>query len=291
MTAGRTGGAIGRRFKRLAVEERPGFVPYVTAGFPSFAHTDELLAGLDEAGADVIELGVPFSDPVADGPTIQRSCKRALEAGATLEGVLETLAAFRSRSHVPVVVFSYLNPLRRRGIATFLREAAAAGADGLLVTDLPLGADPALEAQLARSPLDLVRLAAPTTPRDRLAEIAKASQGFLYYVARAGVTGARTGLRGELAAEVAAVRSLSPRPVAVGFGISSPAQARTVGAVADAAVVGSALVDRVEEGGVEGAVKLARALRCALDASPRAADGERRECDQRLSADRSAKRS
>ncbi len=262
---GRLPGAIGRRFATLAAAGRPGFVPYVTAGFPSLAHTAELLAGLAEAGADVIELGVPFSDPVADGPTIQRSCQRALEAGTTLDGVLDALARFRSRSDVPVVVFSYLNPLHSRGIGTFLREAADAGADGLLVTDLPVGADPALEAQLVQSPLDSVRLAAPTTPPGRLAEIARASQGFLYYVARTGVTGARAELRNELAEELSAVRALSPRPVAAGFGISSPAQARVVGAVADAAVVGSALVDRLEEAGVESAVELARALRRALD--------------------------
>lgn len=273
MTARRPSGAIATRFETLARQNRPGFIPYATAGFPSFAHTAELMAGLAGAGADVIELGVPFSDPVADGPTIQRSCQRALEAGATLGGVLETLAAFRRRSSVPVVVFSYLNPLRARGVATFLREAADAGADGLVVPDLPAGADPALEARLAESPLDLVRLAAPTTPRDRLARIARASQGFLYYVARAGVTGVRRQLRTALSAEVAAVRALSPCPVAVGFGISSPAQARAVGSVADAAVVGSALMDRLEERGVEGALDLARTLRAALSARPSPADG------------------
>lgn len=262
-----SGGAVARRFAALARADRAGFVPYVTAGFPSLPQTAELLAGLAAAGADVIELGVPFSDPVADGPTIQRSCQRALAGGTTLDGVLETLAAFRRANDVPVVVFSYLNPLRSRGIEAFLDEAAAAGADGLLVTDLPLGADPALETRVSESPLDLVRLAAPTTPRARLREIAQATQGFLYYVARPGVTGARAELRRELAGELEAVRALAGPPVAVGFGISSPAHARAVGAVADAAVVGSALVDRLEAGGVEAAAKFARAIRRGLDAA------------------------
>ncbi len=263
-------GAIGRRFAALAKDDRAGFVPYVTAGFPSLAHTAELLAGLAGAGADVIELGVPFSDPVADGPTIQRSCQRSLEAGTTLDDVLEVLAGFRRSSDVPVVVFSYLNPLRARGIETFLRDARDAGADGLLVTDLPVGADPALEARLSESPLDLVRLAAPTTPRGRLREIARATQGFLYYVARAGVTGARAELRRDLAEDVGVARELSAHPVAVGFGISSPAHAGAVAAAAEAAVVGSALLDRLQAGGVEAAVSFAHELRRALDAARRA---------------------
>ncbi len=257
-------GRIGAAFNALAEERRPGFVPYVTAGYPSPAHTRELLAGLAEAGADVIELGVPFSDPMADGPTIQRSCQGALAAGATTDDVLEALADLRRFSDVPVVVFSYLNPLIARGVDTFLRETVDAGADGLLATDLPLDADPELEARFADSPLDLVRLIAPTTTPARARRIAAASQGFVYYVARAGVTGARGSLRRELAAEAAGVREQSPCPVAVGFGISTPEHARAVGGVADAVVVGSALVDRLDEGGVAGALALARELRQAL---------------------------
>ena len=175
------------------------------------------------------------------------------------------LAELRGRSEVPVVVFSYLNPIHSRGVGSFVREAAEAGADGILPTDLPLGADPDLEALLADSPLDLVRLIAPTTRPDRIREIAGASQGFVYYIARTGVTGARRELRSELAREVAAVRAVSSLPVAVGFGVSTPGHARAVGAVADAAVVGSALVDALDSGGVSGALDLARALRTALD--------------------------
>lgn len=258
-------GRIAAAFATLAEQDRPGFVPYVTAGYPSLAHTRELLAGLAEAGADVIELGVPFSDPMADGPTIQRSCQGALDAGTTTGDVLRLLAELRQVSQVPVVLFSYLNPVIARGVGAFIREAADAGADGLLPTDLPLGADPELEARLRACPLDLVRLIAPTTAPERAAKIARASQGFVYYIARTGVTGARAELRRELGAEAGAVRAVSPCPVAVGFGVSTPEHARAVGVAADAAVVGSALVDKLDEGGVRGAVALAKELRRALD--------------------------
>lgn len=258
-------GRIGARFADLAAEKRKGFIPYVTAGYPTLDDTRALLAGLAEAGADVIELGIPFSDPMADGPTIQRSSQGALDHGTTVGDVFSVLAELRRASAVPVVIFSYLNPIHSRGVETFIREAVDAGADGILPTDLPLGADPALEAALEACPLDLVRLVAPTTHGARVREIACASQGFVYYIARTGVTGARTELRAELAREAGAVRAVSPLPVAVGFGVSTAEHARAVGAAADAAVVGSALVDRLDEGGVDGALRLARELRAALD--------------------------
>lgn len=258
-------GRIGARFADLAAEKRKGFIPYVTAGYPTLDDTRALLAGLAEAGADVIELGIPFSDPMADGPTIQRSSQGALDHGTTVGDVFSVLAELRRASAVPVVIFSYLNPIHSRGVETFIREAVDAGADGILPTDLPLGADPALEAALEACPLDLVRLVAPTTHGARVREIACASQGFVYYIARTGVTGARTELRAELAREAGAVRAVSPLPVAVGFGVSTAEHARAVGAAADAAVVGSALVDRLDEGGVDGALGLARELRAALD--------------------------
>lgn len=260
-------GRIDARFAELAEEDRPGFVPYLTAGYPTLTHTRELLSGLADAGADVIELGLPFSDPMADGPTIQRSCQGALDAGVTTDDVMEALADFRRVSEAPVVLFSYLNPVIARGVGAFLQDALDAGADGILATDLPLGADPELETRLAESRLDFVRLIAPTTTDTRAAEIARASQGFVYYVARKGVTGARTVLPEELAEATTRVRAVSPCPVAVGFGVSTPEQARQVGAVADAAVVGSALVDRLDERGVAGALALARELRTALDAA------------------------
>ena len=258
-------GRIAVRFEEVAARGRRGFIPYVTTGYPSLAHTREMVAGLAELGADVIELGIPFSDPMADGPTIQRSSQGALDNGTTVDDVFDVLSELRRTSDVPVVIFSYLNPVYSRGVETFIREAAEAGADGILATDLPLGADPALEAQLLDSSLDLVRLVAPTTTPQRIREIALSSQGFLYYVARTGVTGARDQLRSALAKEAGAVRAVSPLPVAVGFGVSTPDHARAVGAAADAAVVGSALVNRLDEGGVPAALALARDLRRALD--------------------------
>ncbi len=258
-------GRIAARFAGLAREGRSGFVPYVTAGYPTLDHTRDLMAGLADLGADVIELGIPFSDPMADGPTIQRSSQGALDAGTRLDDVLDLLADLRTRSQVPVVIFSYLNPIYSRGVDAFIAEALDAGADGILPTDLPLGADRDLEARLSESSLDLVRLIAPTTRADRVRQIARASQGFVYYIARTGVTGARRALRNELAREVGAVRAASPLPVAVGFGVSTPEHARTVGTAADAAVVGSAIVDRLDSGGVDGALELARALREALN--------------------------
>ncbi len=261
-------GRIGARFSKLAAAGRPGFIPYVTAGYPTLDHTRELLAGLAELGSDVIELGIPFSDPMADGPTIQRSSQGALDNGTTVDDVFAVLAGLRRSSEVPVVVFSYLNPLHARGVETFVREAAEAGADGILPTDLPLGADPELEALMLESPLDFVRLIAPTTGPGRARAIARSSQGFVYYIARTGVTGAGVEMRSELVREAGAVRAVSPVPVAVGFGVSTPEHARAVGAAADAAVVGSALVDRLDEGGVDGALALAAQLRAALDAPP-----------------------
>ncbi len=264
-------GRIAGRFVGLEAEGRAGFIPFVTAGYPTLDHTRDLLAGLAELGADVIELGIPFSDPMADGPTIQRSSQGALEGGTKVDDVFAALAELRRTSEVPVVLFSYLNPVYARGVGTFVSEAAEAGADGILPTDLPLGADPALEARLMESPLDFVRLIAPTTSADRVREIARASQGFVYYIARTGVTGARAELRSELAAEAGAVCAVSPVPVAVGFGVSTPGHARAVAAACDAVVVGSALVDRLDAGGVAGALALAGELRAALDEVGRSA--------------------
>ena len=258
-------GRIAARFAQLAREGRTGFIPYVTAGYPSAAHSRELLVGLVDAGADVIELGIPFSDPMADGPTIQRSSQGALAAGATVDLVLDLVGDLRSWSEVPIVIFSYLNPIYARGIDDFLALAEDAGVDGILPTDLPVGADPDLERRIQGSKLDLVRLVAPTTSPERVREIATDSEGFVYYIARTGVTGARSRLRRELATEVGAVRSASRLPVAVGFGVSSPEHVRTVARLADGVVVGSALVDRLDSEGVEGAFRFARSLRAALD--------------------------
>ena len=257
-------GSLARAFTAARAAGRAALVPYVTAGHPSPDDTAAVLAMLAEEGADVIELGVPFSDPLADGPTLQRSSFRAIEQGVDLAWTLAALADFRRGHDTPVVLFTYLNPVLHHGLRRFLDEAAAAGANGVLLTDLPVGAAPELERQFEDSGLDLIRLVAPTTTPVRAAEIARAARGFLYYVSRTGVTGASQALSAGLEREVAALRAATTVPVAVGFGISTAGQAAFVGGIADGVVVGSALVDRLDREGVEGGRALMRELRGAL---------------------------
>ena len=240
-------------------------IPYICAGFPTADESLGLLEAAAEAGADILELGIPFSDPLADGPTIQRATFRALEEGMTVRGALDILRRFRSRYDTPVVLFTYLNPVYHFGMDRFVREASEAGAQAILLTDLPAGADAALETMVREGGLELIRLLAPTTVKSRLPEVVKGAGGFLYYISRTGVTGARTALRDELAREVEALREEVALPIAVGFGISTPEQARLVAGVADGVVVGSALVDRLEEGGVEAAAAFLSELRRGMD--------------------------
>lgn len=246
-------------------EGRAALIPYVTAGHPSAVSTVPVLHALADAGADIIELGVPFSDPLADGPTIQASSFRSLQNGTTVERILADLKRFRAERDTPIVIFTYLNPVLRYGVDAFLADASEAGANGLLLTDVPLGADPELESAVAASPLDFIRLVAPTTEEERIPDIAQAGSGFLYYISRTGVTGARSELRQDLSGEVETLRRLVGLPVAVGFGISTPDQAREVGAIADGVVVGSALVRTMDEEGVEAGARFVAALRAALD--------------------------
>jgi len=252
---------LGRHFADLRAAGRRALVVYVTAGHPDVAGSLELLRGLDDAGADVIEVGVPFSDPMADGAVIQASSQRALEQGMTLDRTLDLVA--RARVRAPVVLFSYLNPLLTRR-AELLDRAAEAGVHGVLVTDLPVGADPELEAWLGGGPLAFVRLVAPTTPRARMAEIARHGRGFVYLISRLGVTGDRGELSDELPATVAALRQATSLPICVGFGISRPEQAAAVGRLADGVVVGSAVV-RAADRDVDAALSLVRAMRASLD--------------------------
>jgi len=259
------GTTISSAFERRRGEGRSALIPYICAGFPDAESSLALMHAAAEAGADVIELGIPFSDPLADGPTIQRATYLALERGMNVRGTLEILRRFRAERDTPVVLFTYLNPVHRFGVRAFVAAARAAGAQGLLLTDLPAGADPELERAVRDGGLDLIRLLAPTTSAERVALVADGGGGFIYYISRTGVTGARTELRTELQAELAALRSHVVLPVAVGFGISSPAQAAEVGGIADGVVVGSALMDKVEKEGVEGAGAFLRALRDAMD--------------------------
>ena len=253
--------SLAQRFAALRAESRRALVCYVTAGHPSPAATAELLEGLQEAGADVIELGVPFSDPVADGPVIQESSAAAIANGVTLDGALDLLR--ESRVSVPVVLFTYLNPLLAAG-PDVLARARDAGVAGILVTDLPLGADPAREAWLAASDLDFVRLVAPTTPEERLAGICEHGSGFVYLISRMGVTGTRDEAPADVAPMVRRLRTVTELPVCVGFGISTPGQARAVAEMADGVVVGSAIVKAAGQS-VAAAVDLVRSMREAMD--------------------------
>lgn len=252
---------LGRHVADLRAAGRRALVVYVTAGHPDFDRSLELLRGLDEAGADVIELGVPFSDPMADGAVIQASSQRALRQGMTLERTLELAA--RARVRAPVVLFSYLNPLLASR-ANLLERASECGVHGVLVTDLPVGADPELEAWLGNGPLAFVRLVAPTTPRARMAEIARHGRGFVYLISRLGVTGERGDVPDDLRATVATLREVTSLPICVGFGISRPEQAAAVGRLADGVVVGSAVV-RAADRDIEAALSLVRSMRTSLD--------------------------
>jgi tryptophan synthase alpha chain len=237
---------------------------YITAGHPDLDRSLALLRGLEDAGADVIEVGVPFSDPMADGPVIQASSQRALEQGMTLDKTLELVALARTRC--PIVLFSYLNPLlAHRG--DLLDRAADSGVHGVLVTDLPVGADPELESWLGSGPLAFVRLVAPTTPPARMAEIGRHGRGFVYLISRLGVTGERAALPDELPATVTALRGATSLPICVGFGISRPEQAAAVGRLADGVVVGSAVV-RAADRDIDAALSLVRAMRASLDELP-----------------------
>ena len=262
--------AIADAFAACAAEGRAALVVYTTAGFPSPELGLEALIALADAGADILELGIPFSDPLADGPTIQRSSFEAIRQGVDLDWALRLLATFRAERQTPVVVFTYLNPILGYGLERFLDDALAAGANGVLVTDLPLGSDPGLERMFEESPLSMVRLIAPTTKAERVGRIGASGSGFVYYVSRTGVTGAQAELAVNLAAEVAAVRASTPLPVAVGFGISTPEQAATVAGLANGVVVGSAVVDALERGGVGRAAELVRSLRAAIDRAGKA---------------------
>ena len=261
MSATTSSEPLASRFAALRAAGRRALVVYVTAGHPDPARSLELLQGLPESGADVIEVGIPFSDPMADGPVIQASSQRALAAGMTFERTLELIA--RARLPVPVVLFSYLNPLLAAGRGALAR-AAEAGAHGVLVTDLPVGADPPLEEWLGSGPLAFVRLVAPTTPPERMAEIARHGSGFVYLISRLGVTGARDDVAADLPRTVAMLRAATDLPICVGFGISRPEQAAAVGRLADGVVVGSAVV-READAGVPRALALVRSLRAGLD--------------------------
>ncbi len=250
---------IGARFARLRDEGRGGLVTFVTAGDPDARTSRAILAGLPRAGADLIELGMPFSDPMADGPAIQASSRRALQAGASLRDTLAMVGEFRQADEdTPLVLMGYYNPIYAYGADTFLADAAAAGVDGLIVVDLPPEEDEELSLPAIEAGLHVIRLATPTTDDGRLPAVLARSSGFIYYVSIAGITGTASAASDDVARAVARLRRHTELPIAVGFGIKTAAQAAAVTRVADAAVVGSALVETVA---------------AHLDAGGKAADG------------------
>ena len=238
---------IDARFRELRERNAKGLVVYFTAGDPSLDATGELLAAVERGGADIIELGVPFSDPLADGPVIQRASERALRGGATLRKIIEKLPAWRETVRAPIILFSYFNPILRYGLRQFAEDSSRAGADGALVVDLTPEEAEAYVAVMRAYNLDTVFLASPTSPDERLKLVAGVSTGFLYLISRTGTTGERTELSASAGTLVERARRVTSLPLAVGFGISQPAQVRQVQEFADAAVVGSAVVHAIEE--------------------------------------------
>ena len=261
-------GRIARRFAELARRGELGLIAYLTAGDPTLEATERIVLAAAEAGADVIELGVPFSDPVADGPTIQRASERALKSGTTLAGILALVGRLRQKTDVPLILFSYYNPILQMGLEKFAASAAAAGADGVLATDLTPEEAGEYRAILRARGLDTIFLAAPTSTDKRLERIAAATSGFLYLISRTGVTGTRDALPEELPALVRRARKVTRLPIAVGFGISLPTHVSVLGGIADAAVVGSAIVAEIEkaatpEAAAEAVANLIRTLKKA----------------------------
>jgi tryptophan synthase alpha chain len=240
---------IDTAFARLRTAGQTGLVTYVTAGDPSLAHTADVLRTLDASGADVLEVGVPFSDPLADGPVIQRATERALAAGATLAGVLDMVGEVRDDLRAPIVIFSYANPILRMGLAEFAGRAHDVGVDGVLTLDVPPEEADTWRQQFAGAGIDTIFLLSPTTTDARIQRAAALGSGFLYGISRLGVTGARDVVAASAPALAGRVRRITPMPLALGFGVSRPEHVQAIGQIADAAVVGSALVNVIAERG------------------------------------------
>ena len=238
---------IDRAFTRLRADRRPGLVTFTTAGDPDLTRSAEILMALDRAGADILEVGVPFSDPLADGPVIQRATERALAAGANLRASLALVEQIRPHVSAPIVIFSYANPLLRMGVEDFARRAASSGVDGVLALDLPIEEAQHFRETMAGNSLDTIFLLSPTTTDSRIARAAELGSGFLYGISRLGVTGARETVSASAAGLAARIRRQTKMPIALGFGISRPEHVAEVASYADAAVVGSALVALVAE--------------------------------------------
>lgn len=263
-------GRIKAKFQALGESGRKALIPFITAGDPSLDATARLIPALAAAGADVVELGVPFSDPMADGPTIQAASNRALERGASLTGILKLVSAVRKGCDVPIVLMGYYNPIFRYGVERFAADAGRAGVDGVLVVDLPPEEAGELRPCLQANGIDFITLLAPTTPVARQRQLAAHGEGFIYYVSMTGVTGAAAVDSASIREAVVTLKEFSPVPVAVGFGVNTPAAAADIAVFADAVVVGSALVKEIErasseEDAVARATAFVSALRRGID--------------------------
>ena len=240
---------IEERFAKLKRDGKKGFIVYIGAGDPNLAATRELALAFDKAGVDILELGVPFSDPLADGLVNQLAAQRGLESGTTPPKLLETIAAVRKKSEIPIVLYIYFNLIHKVGMGKFISAAAKAGVDGLLVLDLPPEESDNYEALMKKAGLCHIYLVAPTTPEERMKFIVKRGSGFIYYISREGVTGMQSKVASNLASQVAKIRAHTDLPIAVGFGVSNPEQAKLVAQNADAVVVGSAVVNQIAKNG------------------------------------------
>ncbi len=260
-------GRIEDKFAELRARGETALVPFLTAGDPDLPTSEALIVSMAKAGADLIEIGVPFSDPIAEGPTIQRASERALKAGASLRRILELVAGLRSRVDVPLLLMGYANPIHAMGPSVFAESAAAAGVDGIITPDLPMEEGEVFYAECRKRGIDPVLMVAPTTAPERLEKLVKATRGFLYYVSLQGVTGARAKLSEGISEKVALARTFGDVPVCVGFGISTPAHAAELHGVVDGVVVGSAVVDAIERGKTrDGAIEAVSALIRSLKA-------------------------
>lgn len=266
---------IDSKFQELRAAGRTGFIVYITSGDPTPDQTVRLALAMESVGVDILELGIPFSDPLADGATIQAAAGRAITGGTNVAAVLEMIRQIRSASQIPIVLFTYLNPIYIYGYERFLRDAVAAGADGLLVLDLPPEEIVKNSEFVDSKGLLPIRLIAPTTPPDRMEQIARSAEGFIYYVSREGVTGEQTSLSQSISSQVAEIRKHTTLPIAVGFGISTPDHVREVAPQADAVVVGSAIVRKIAEAGdtPDLAARIATFVRPLVDAGKNSANG------------------
>lgn len=238
---------IEKTFKELKALNKKAFIPYIMAGDPSVEKTKELVLVLEECGADIIELGVPFTDPLADGPTIQRAAERALKGGVTLKGVLALVKDLRTKTRVPLVLMTYYNPVFKYGEEQFVKDAKDAGVDGVIIPDLPPDEAGELIKTAKKAGLATIFLLAPTSTEDRIKKVAAAARGFIYYVSMTGITGAQILLDGSIGKSINNIRSITDKPVAVGFGISTPEEARAVSGISDGVIVGSAIVRKIQE--------------------------------------------